>query len=422
MDWSFNSNGEMGKSMVESVRYLMFLVGMYYFFQAAGGNPGFHVQALMKYLKEVAGFSPAETAAFMAFLVIPWMVKPLYGVISDFLPIFGWRRKSYFVLMGFLAAGSYFWLSGSHINPQILSLLLFLAAIGFAFSDVLCDAVMVEKGQPLNATDRLQSMQWGMLGLAGVIIAFSKGYIAEHWTLAQALRLSMVFPVAMIFFTLFFLREQRVTSSSEAAKQARGGMKSAVCSKPLWAAALFLFLFHLNPNLGTVLYYYEKDALKFSDVLIGHIDAVGSVGFLMGTALFGLISKRLSHAMLLRAIILSGVISNLAYLFFQDTLSAFVITGFASVIGIVAFLGILTLAAKICPKYAEGTVFALLMSIVNAGSQLGGIFGGEALREHRLLVARGDCGGLYCVYVVCPAVGERKKANLIGRDCAPFSF
>mgnify|MGYP001594421229 FL=1 len=45
-------------------------------------------------------------------------------------------------------------------------------------------------------------------------------------------------------------------------------------------------------------------------------------------------------------------------------------------VGAVAFLGILTLAARVCPKNAEGMVFALLMSVINFSTKLGGMLGG----------------------------------------------
>jgi hypothetical protein len=35
--------------------------------------------------------------------VIPWLIKPIYGLISDFVPLFGQRRKSYFVLTSGIA-------------------------------------------------------------------------------------------------------------------------------------------------------------------------------------------------------------------------------------------------------------------------------------------------------------------------------
>lgn len=33
---------------------------------------------------------------------IPWMIKPVYGFISDSVPLFGYRRRSYLVLCGLM--------------------------------------------------------------------------------------------------------------------------------------------------------------------------------------------------------------------------------------------------------------------------------------------------------------------------------
>ncbi len=367
--------------MKESLRTLSWVVAAYYFLQGMGGNPGLHVQALQKYVKETLQFSPSQAAALFAFLTIPWMLKPLYGFLSDFLPIFRSRRKSYFILTGFLAVISYSFLSWFDASRGTLFVFLFIAAVGFAFSDVLCDAVMVEKGQPLGATDVLQAAQWGAIGVAGILVAFSKGYLAEYFTLSQALQLSLIFPLAMIVMTAIVLREESVSSSHDAAREAWQGLKSAARSKPLWAAAAFLFLFSFSPNLGSVFYYYEKDALKFSDTLIGYIDTVGATGFVIGTLLFKVFVKRISGRVLIHAIIASGVVSTLLYLLFKGPLSAFAVTAIASVVNVTAFIGILTIAAKVCPRHAEGTVFALLMATLNAGTQLGSIVGGK-LYEH----------------------------------------
>lgn len=359
------------------IGFLMFLVGTYYFLQGMGGNPGTHAQALKKFLKEGLGYTPTEMAAFLMLITVPWMIKPLYGVISDFLPIFRMRRKSYFILAGFLSGGMFLAFALLNAPVSFVWMFLFAAAIGFAFSDVLCDAVMIEKGQPLNATDRLQAVQWAAISTAGIIVAFSKGYIAEYLTFQRALMISAAFPVIMVFFTLFFLKENKVESSGTAARQAWNGLKLAVKSKPLWAAAIFLFVFRCTPNMGSVFYYYEKDTLKFSDVLIGQIDTVGSVSFLIGTALYALIAKKISHDTLLKGVVITGAVTTLAYLLFTDALSGFIVTIVTSAVYVWAFLGTLTIAARVCPKNAEGTVFALLMSFLNIGDSVGGIIGGK---------------------------------------------
>ena len=71
-----------------------------------------------------------------------------------------------------------------------------------------------------------------------------------------------------------------------------------------------------------------------------------------------------------------GVASILAYLLYQDALSALLIDVTFGGIGMIGTLAFLDLAAKACPKQAEGTFFALLMSIYNGGVQGSEVIGG----------------------------------------------
>ena len=49
-------------------------------------------------LKETWHLSAGQTADFFAITIIPWLIKPVYGLLSDFVLLFGWRRRSYFLL------------------------------------------------------------------------------------------------------------------------------------------------------------------------------------------------------------------------------------------------------------------------------------------------------------------------------------
>src|SRR5713101_5576760 len=44
------------------------------------------------------GLSAGQVADFFAITIVPWLIKPVYGLISDFVPLFGYRRKSYLLL------------------------------------------------------------------------------------------------------------------------------------------------------------------------------------------------------------------------------------------------------------------------------------------------------------------------------------
>ena len=105
----------------------------------------------------------------------------MYGLVSDFFPLWGRRRKSYLLLTSALAAAAglalglgvphtYAWLAG----------LFTVMGLGLAFTDVLVDAVMVESGKPLGLTGAFQSVQWGAIQIASILVGEVGGYLAER--------------------------------------------------------------------------------------------------------------------------------------------------------------------------------------------------------------------------------------------------
>jgi hypothetical protein len=41
-------------------------------------------------------------ASLLTLADFPWFIKPIYGFISDSVPLFGYHRRSYLVLAGFM--------------------------------------------------------------------------------------------------------------------------------------------------------------------------------------------------------------------------------------------------------------------------------------------------------------------------------
>jgi len=75
---------------------LFFIVA--YLAQGVAQQFGLIAQPLQNFLMKERGMDAAQTAAFLSVLMLPWVIKPLYGVLSDFVPLFGYRRKSYLCL------------------------------------------------------------------------------------------------------------------------------------------------------------------------------------------------------------------------------------------------------------------------------------------------------------------------------------
>jgi hypothetical protein len=52
------------------------------------------------YMKDVQKVQPSEAQVYAGITSIPWIVKPLWGLLTDVLPIFGYRRRPYFIFAG----------------------------------------------------------------------------------------------------------------------------------------------------------------------------------------------------------------------------------------------------------------------------------------------------------------------------------
>lgn len=52
------------------------------------------------YMKDVQKVQPSEAQIYSGITSIPWIIKPLWGLLTDVVPIAGYRRRPYFILAG----------------------------------------------------------------------------------------------------------------------------------------------------------------------------------------------------------------------------------------------------------------------------------------------------------------------------------
>ncbi|MCM8775427.1 MAG: hypothetical protein NC930_03640, partial [Candidatus Omnitrophica bacterium] len=97
--------------MAKRTRNISWIAGLVYFSQGALGVSGI---ALLLHLREL-NWSVGQITTVMSVAAVPWVLKVLYGIVSDTLPLFGYRRKSYLVLCLLLTASGWF---GLTILPQ----------------------------------------------------------------------------------------------------------------------------------------------------------------------------------------------------------------------------------------------------------------------------------------------------------------
>src|SRR5262245_47683276 len=212
-------------------------------------------QALTIVLKE-RGLSAGDVAAFFTISTIPWLIKPVYGIVSDFVPLWGRRRKSYLLLTSALAAAAGFALVGAPPTYWWLAGLFTLMGLGLAFTDVLVDALMVEAGKPRGLTGSFQAVQWAAIYAASILVGELGGYLAERRDLAATFAVAASFPLVSLWMTQRFVHEAPVRVSADEFRATMAAIRAALGERDIWIVAGFIFFWTFSPSFGPALLYY----------------------------------------------------------------------------------------------------------------------------------------------------------------------
>ena len=369
-------------------RFMVFLA-LIFLSQGLGGGGGVISQPLVYYLKEAVHWQPDEVTKFLSVLVIPWIIKPLYGLLSDYVPLFGLRRKPYLFIANALAVLAALWMTGL-TSPSIIIAALFISAIGMAASSTITEAVLVENGTRWGMTGRFLNQQWLWINLASIIAALVGGWLAQSFAPAHAFHtaafIAAAAPIGVLVTVWFLVDEQRSgpgvpttlpeseVETESPSGDALGSVTHAFKSN-VWIVGGFLFITTVIPSFGTPLFYHMVDDLKFDQRFIGILGAIGSVGSVVGALVYAKLAKRYNLAMLMYISIVASAIGTAAYLLLLGHISAIVLSFFNGIIGMVGLVASLTVAAHAVPQRSAGFAFAALMSVNNLAGQLASNFG-----------------------------------------------
>ena len=324
------------------IQRLLLFFAFVYVVEGLAQPDGLIAQPLSYYLKTSEGWTAAQTAAFTSLLYVAWIIKPLYGLISDLVPLFGYRRKSYLILANIAAVVGFVWATQLSA-PSALFFALAITAYAMAISSTLCGAVLVENGQRLRATSRFVNQQWLWYNIAVMAAAFAGGQLVQHLLPREALHgaaaIVALTPVVIIAGTLLLVPERKVSINIQGMKDSFKSLKSSPKRRDLWLIAGFLFLYNFSPGLSTPVYFTMTDTLKFSQSYIGILSSISALGWIVGALLYRPIFGDLNLRQLLNVSIGVGVFTTAAFWFLSNETSAAIIyfgSGFGGMLAMVS--------------------------------------------------------------------------------------
>jgi folate/biopterin transporter len=365
--------------------------------------------AVSYFFKDELKLEPASLSQIMSFISIPWMIKPLFGLITDLIPICGYRRKIYIMMCGLINIIG--WLTMALVVKSLFGAtsILFMINCGLSFSTVLGEAVVVELSQIQDESDKDKNSAKDYVSLfffckyvGALVSAYLKGLLVELMHVRHVFLITSFLPWLLII-SGFILIESRIfdkedlanhqsnlenSNSRENTPQPEGLVKqflTFLCQKFVIVPTLFIIAFMATPSYSDPFFYFLTNELKFSPSDLGKISFFSTLATLIAILMYKWFFKNVNFKIMITVgTIISFIFSFLGYILvkrinLQLGISDFILVlfsnSFLSMLGELILMPMLSLACLLCPKNLEGTVYSFFMSALNFGGIMSGING-----------------------------------------------
>ena len=326
------------------------LVGItYVVIELADPNSGIGYLALKFMLQNRINLSALQMAQFIAVSQFAWYVKPIAGILSDAVPLFGTRGRAY-LLIAALAA-SVLWLLLGNVPPTyfpFLSITIALNAVLMVMSTVI-GGFLVEAGQQDGATGRLSSNR----SIAENLVALIAGPVAGlletlFFGVAAGLIASLLFSLTILLYCLM-REESDARFNRHTWRETVTHIKACFDSRQMWIAAGILCLIYFTPGFQTPFFYYQTQTLKFSSQLIGNLSALTAAFSLVAPLVYLYMCKRLRLRLSLVFATCLNVIGILLFLTYRSRSAAMWIASANGLLGALAIVAVYDLLARHSP-------------------------------------------------------------------------
>lgn len=334
--------------------------------------------AVSFFLKDDLGLTPSEVSAMLGIIILPWTIKPLLGFMSDGLPILGYRRRPYLILSGVLGTASWIALGTVVETALQATLTIALSSLSVAISDVIVDSLIVERArkESLGTAGSLQALCWGTSAVGGLLTAYLSGFLLEIFSTQIIFLITASFPLLVTLASAFIVEKPTGDRIKlENIKQQVKQIKNAITQKSIWLPTAFLFIWQATPTADSAFFFFTTNELGFQPEFLGRVRLVTSIAAIFGVWLF----QRFLRGIPFRTIfawstVMSAVLGMTMLVLVTHANRAIGIDDhwfslgdnlILTMMGQIAFMPVLVLAARLCPSGVEATLFALLMSVTN---------------------------------------------------------
>ena len=313
--------------------------------------------------------NPEQVSRFFWLMTIPWAFKPLAGLLSDSIPLYGTRRRHYILFASGLAAVLWFvlaWVTASYFIMLAAAMMLYAS---FMLVSTVIGALIVEEGRRSAATGRLTSLRSVIVNISYLVGGPVSGLLATQFGPTGGLRLAAGVG-ALTFLSLwiasfFLLREDHIPSVPVGQTVRNAGRNIAGLFKipTLWVAVGCISLVLAIPSFSTLITFKQRNELGFSFQEIGYLRCTFGVFGLLGAFAFRIMCGRFSLRWTLSIGLIIFSLGNLAFFFYNSMPAAFCIEALYGIMITLIQAPLFDLAARSTPKGSEALGYGLIMAV-----------------------------------------------------------
>ncbi|PSR91882.1 Folate-biopterin transporter like [Actinidia chinensis var. chinensis] len=371
------------------------------------------------YWKDVQKVQPSEVQLFIGLYYIPWVMKPMWGLLTDVFPVRGYHRRPYFVVAGVVGTGAALVVAlGGRLGVAAAVVCLVGVTAGVAIADVTIDACVARNSIEVRELAPDMQSLCGFCSSVGALVGFStSGFFVHHLGPQGALGVLAIPPAALIVlgFVIYEPKTNNNIDKKQAGEKLGGAMKGmyrTIQFPQVWKPSLYMYLslaLSISTHEGQFYWYTDpKAGPAFSQEFVGMIYAIGAMASIVGVLIYHKTLKDLPFRNLIFfAQLLYGLTGMLDLIFISrwnlilgipDSFFVIVEECVSRIVSRIRWMPMIVLSTRLCPLGIEGTFFALLMCIDSFGSLSSKWGGGVVL--HLFHVTRNDFKNLWLVVLI----------------------
>ena len=266
--------------------------------------------AVKYYFKDKKKVETANLTRILIIFKIPYLIKPIYGLILDFIPICGYKKKSYLFICFLVNISSWYLFIISNEKNMLFSIIcLLFVNISLSFTTVIGSAIQVdlskmyenEKNNISEKTSQLMSEYFIIKSLGTLIPSYFKGFLIAKYSNDIIFYISGIISFLILISDLILVEEkniekneERVSSSSlldneEKEKEKNNNKKenttqqilNLIKNKNIIILLSLIFILESSPFCMSPLFYYETNFLNLNPQDLGNIDFLTQISIIV---------------------------------------------------------------------------------------------------------------------------------------------